>query len=184
MESPPDDPRTTDPTSSSASGAGTPPAHGAEASHFTLVDANGTALLAPTRNDIEQRLSGDAYFWLDLHQPTADDIAMLGGIFAFHPLSLEDAAHFGQRPKIDPYDGYAYLVVYGAAPDEDGLVEVHCFSAERYLVTVRHDDCPAFSSLQKRYMARPDSLSDETMLALPRRGRADGQLLSIPVGAR
>ena len=53
MESPPDDPRTTDPTSSSASGAGTPPAHGAEASHFTLVDANGAVLLAPTRNDIE-----------------------------------------------------------------------------------------------------------------------------------
>ena len=164
MESPPDDPRPTDPTSSSASAAGAPPADGAEASHFTLVDADGAVLVAPTRNDIEQRLAGEAYFWLDLHQPTADDIAMLGAVFAFHPLSLEDAAHFGQRPKIDPYDGYAYLVVYGASPDEDGLVEVHSFSAERYLVTVRHDDCPAFSTLLKRYMARPDSLSDETML--------------------
>ena len=42
---------------------------------------------------------------------------------------------------------------------------MHSFSAERYLVTVRHDDCPAFTALLKRYMARPDALTDEeTML--------------------
>ena len=89
---------------------------------------------------------------------------MLGEVFGFHPLALEDSAAFGQRPKIDPYDTYAFLVVYGAAPDDDGLVEVHCFSAEHYLVTVRHDDCPAFVDLHKRYMARPETLDDEAML--------------------
>jgi magnesium transporter len=164
MESLPDDPRASVPASSSAAAEAEPPMEAIERSHLTLVDATGDVLSAPTREDIEQRLKSHTYFWLDLHQPSADDVAMLGKVFGFHPLALEDSANFDQRPKIDPYDTYAFMVVYGATPDDDGLVEVHCFSAEHYLVTVRHDDCPAFVNLQKRYMARPDTLNDESML--------------------
>jgi len=136
----------------------------AGASRLTLVDAGGTVLSAPERDDIETRVRGESFFWLDVHGPTSRDVAMLGDVFRFHPLALEDSAEFGQRPKIEPYDDYAFLVVYGAASDDDGLVEVHCFSAEHYLVTVRHDDCPAFVSLHKRYLARPDTLDGEAML--------------------
>jgi magnesium transporter len=131
---------------------------------LTLVDAGGAVLSAPGRDDIETRVRGNSFFWLDVHGPTSRDVAMLGDVFGFHPLALEDSAEFGQRPKIETYDSYAFLVVYGAASDDDGLVEVHCFSAERYLVTVRHDDCPAFVSLHKRCLARPDTLDDEAML--------------------
>jgi len=45
---------------------------------------------------------------------------MLAEVFAFHPLALEDSRAFGQRPKLDNYDDFAFMVVYGAAPDEDG----------------------------------------------------------------
>jgi magnesium transporter len=137
---------------------------GVGGSRFTLVDAGGTVLSAPERDHIETRVHGKTFFWLDVHAPTSRDIAMLGEVFGFHPLALEDSADFGQRPKIEPYDAYAFLVVYGAASDDDGLVEVHCFSAEHYLVTVRHDDCPAFVELHKRYLARPETLDDEAML--------------------
>jgi magnesium transporter len=57
-----------------------------------------------------------------------------------------------------------FLVVYGATHDEDGLVEIHCFSAESYLVTVRHDDCPTFSTLQRRYMHQAGGVANEPML--------------------
>ncbi len=140
------------------------PSPSVEGSRFTLVDASGTVLSSPTRREIETRVRGQTFFWLDVHAPSAPEIALLGEVFGFHPLALEDSAQFGQRPKIDPYDAYAFLVVYGSAPDDDGLVEVHCFSAERYLVTVRHDDCPAFNALQKRYLARPEMLDTEAML--------------------
>jgi magnesium transporter len=163
MQPLPDDPRADDRTASAGAPAAELPEELA-GSHLTLVDAAGAVLSSPTRDDIEQRLKDQTYFWLDLHQPTADDIEVLGEVFGFHPLALEDSANFDQRPKIDPYDDYAFMVVYGASPDEDGLVEVHCFTAEHYLVTVRHDDCPAFVNLQKRYMARPDALKDESML--------------------
>jgi magnesium transporter len=163
MQPLPDDPRAGDRTPSTGAAAAELPEELA-GSHLTLVDAADTVLSSPTRDDIERRLKDQTYFWLDLHQPTADDIDMLGEVFGFHPLALEDSAYFDQRPKIDPYDDFAFMVVYGATHDKDGLVEVHCFTAERYLVTVRHDDCPAFVNLQKRYMARPDTLEDESML--------------------
>jgi magnesium transporter len=161
---PSDEPDASDVTSAVATTDAEPAQEVAVGSHRTLVDATGNVLDAPERGDIEQRLRDKTYFWLDLHQPDADDIETIGDIFGFHPLALEDSAHFDQRPKIDSYDDYAFLVVYGATHDADGLVEVHCFTSEHYLVTVRHDDCPTFVDLQKRYMARPDTLSDESML--------------------
>ena len=164
MESHSDEPTTSDGAPNGGAVAAEPPGEAGSGSSLTLVDAAGEVLASPDRGDIEQRLRAKTYFWLDLHRPAAHDIAMLGEIFGFHPLALEDSSNFDQRPKIDPYDDYAFLVVYGASSDADGLVEVHCFSAEHYLVTVRHDDCPAFVNLQTRYMKRPDTLSDESML--------------------
>ena len=62
-----------------------------------------------------------------------------------HPLALEDAENFDQRPKIDDYGDHVQLVVFGAVLDADGLVEVHCLMSESYLVTLHADDCPAFT---------------------------------------
>src|SRR4051794_23714157 len=105
-----------------------PPRAVVEGTRWSLVDIKHTVLDAPTREDVQQRLDGGVFFWLDIHQPEPDDIEALRELFAFHPLALEDSTNFGQRPKIDTYDDFAFLVVYGAAGsgDDDGLVEVHC----------------------------------------------------------
>jgi magnesium transporter len=114
-----------------------------------MVDANGAH--DPIDADaIAKHLESGEFFWLDLHKPTADDLALLSDVFKFHPLAVEDATHFGQRPKYDPFDEFAYLVVYGANEDKDGLVEVHCFFSGSYLVTVHRDSCPPFDDLRKR----------------------------------
>lgn len=99
---------------------------------------------------VERHLADGRFFWLDLHGPSDDDLAMLRDDFGFHPLALEDAAHFGQRPKLDEFDDYLYLVAFGANTDKDGLVEVHFFLSTRYLVTVHHDDCPPFREVRAR----------------------------------
>jgi magnesium transporter len=107
-----------------------------------------------TRANVERLLSRERFFWLDVARPTADDFAVLRDVFHFHPLAIEDSEDFGQRPKIDDYGDYIFLVVYGAVPDEDRLAEVHCFYSEHYLVTVRRDDAPAFTELRRRYAMR------------------------------
>jgi magnesium transporter len=62
--------------------------------------------------------------------------------FAFHTLAVEDAEHFGQRPKIEEYDGFTYFVVHGAdASAPANTVEVHVFYSEKHVVTVHHGAC-------------------------------------------
>jgi magnesium transporter len=104
------------------------------------------------------------FFWIDLHMPTAEDLALLRESFHFHPLALEDSEHFGQRAKIDDYDDFVFIVVYGAVPDEDRLVEVHCFYSERFLITLHHDEAPAFGELRRRYRMRKQPIAKPSLL--------------------
>ena len=106
------------------------------------------------------------FFWLDLHRPSPDEIGMLGELFALHPLAVEDVSHFGQRPKLDSYDDFMLLVAYGANADRDGLVEVHCFLSDHYLITVHRDDCPAFEELRRRTARDPAFITRGTPLLL------------------
>jgi magnesium transporter len=113
-----------------------------------LVDASGAH--GVDRDVVRAHLEGGEFFWLDLHRPRAAELALLDDPFGLHPLAVEDAEHFGQRPKLEEYDGFVYLVVFGANADRDGLVEVHCFLSEKYLVTVHRDVCPSFDDLRRQ----------------------------------
>jgi magnesium transporter len=130
-------------------------------------------LVAPTspgaeatglREVVEGKLRAGEFFWLDLHAPSGEELELLRDPFGFHPLAVEDSEHFGQRPKAEDYEGFLFLVVYGWAPDEDGLVEVHCFVSERFLVTVRRDEAPSLDALRARYERDPDLFPTGTLL--------------------
>ena len=84
-----------------------------------VVHHEGSGRVHFSRETVEGLLAGGAFFWLDLDQPSAADFEILRDVFGFHPLAVEDSEHFGQRAKIDDYDDFVFLVVYGAAPDED-----------------------------------------------------------------
>jgi magnesium transporter len=104
-----------------------------------------------SRDSVERLLAGGKFFWLDLYRPEPADFEILTDVFMFHPLAVQDSEHFDQRAKIDEYDDFTFIVIYGASPDGDRLVEVHCFDSERFLVTVHRDDCPTFAELRQRY---------------------------------
>jgi magnesium transporter len=99
------------------------------------------------RDAIAELLRRDEYFWLDLTDPGADEIAALGEIFDFHPLVLEDLAKRNQRPKLDDFDDNMFLVYYGVADSEADstgkveLEEVHAFLSGGYIVTVHPRRC-------------------------------------------
>jgi magnesium transporter len=125
-----------------------------------LLDREGAVQPRSDRVSIESRLSSGEFFWLDLHEPSKDDFELLRDVFKFHPLALEDSEQFGQRPKAEDYGDFVFIVFFGASPppDEDRLVEVHCFYSERFLVTVRQDEAPACHTLRERYSKRPGRL--------------------------
>jgi magnesium transporter len=116
------------------------------------------------RRTVSELLATEAFFWLDLDRPAPEDFEILRDVFAFHPLAVEDSEHFDQRAKIDDYDDFVFLVVYGASADDDKLVEVHCFYSDRFLVTVHHDDCPAFAELRGRYQQSNEAIDRPSLL--------------------
>jgi len=117
-----------------------------------------------TSDSAAELLAAGTFFWLDLDRPDADDFEILREVFGFHPLAVEDSEHFDQRAKIEEYDDFVFIVVYGASPDEDRLVEVHCFYSERFLLTVHHDDCPAFAEIRRRYLERDEAIDRPSLL--------------------
>src|ERR1700691_4947456 len=91
----------------------------AEAQHPDRASSTGFRAIVPCltevdRGRIEELIARDQFFWLDLTAPASEDVEILRELFGFHPLALEDALHFGQRPKLDHYEDYVFLVFYGA----------------------------------------------------------------------
>lgn len=129
--------------------------------HLVTVDGQSHDI---TPDTVKVLIDSSARFWLDLDGLDKDTAeSLLHRTFGFHPLAVEDAEHFGQRPKIDSYEGYALIVVFGATP-EGNLVEVHCFYTENYLVTVHHDACSPLSGLADRLKQQAGPRPDHVML--------------------
>jgi magnesium transporter len=115
--------------------------------HLITVDGKEHEL---TTDNVRSLLGSATRFWLDLvaPDPTVSE-TLLSDTLGFHPLAVEDAVHFGQRPKLDAYDDFTLLVVYGVSGNGH-LVELHCFYTDTYLVTVHHQPCPDLAGLTER----------------------------------
>jgi magnesium transporter len=107
-----------------------------------LTAADGSTVDA-TLSEVQRRGQGTDFFWLDLDGLDAEASDLLLHGLGFHPLAVEDADHFGQRPKLEDYDGFTYLVIHGAQTENPvSTVEVHLFYAKGRVVTVHRGDAP------------------------------------------
>ncbi len=91
--------------------------------------------------------------WVDVVDPTPEEIAHIGEKFGFHPLALEDVQRGGQRPKIDQYDGYQYIVFYGLTTETDRCKshEVDIFLGKHYMVTFHDSLLPVMGETATRW---------------------------------
>src|SRR6266508_207163 len=95
--------------------------------------------------------------WLDIQDPAESDINVLRQEFGFHELSLEDATRREQRPKVDEYPGYYFIVLYAAsAADGIGTHEIHCFWGKNYVVTLHDGPLAAVDTAIKRWASADD----------------------------
>ena len=111
-------------------------------------------------------------FWMDMQDPDEEDFKILAGAFKFHPLTIEDVKNRGQRPKLDDYDGYRFMVLFSARWTDAGELETdeyHLYISDDYLVIDAVVD-PTFDALQ-----RLDSTIDELESAIV--DRADPEQL-------
>jgi len=78
--------------------------------------------------------------WHHIHQPIDKDFDFLKDKFHFHPLDIEDCKSLNQRPKIDIYDDYYFLILHFPNFDKQNLFiktkEVKIFWGEDYIITI------------------------------------------------
>jgi magnesium transporter len=93
--------------------------------------------------------------WMDVQDPGPAELSVLQEEFGFHPLALEDVATGRQRPKVDEYKGYLFVVTYGVAPGEGSeefqTLEVNLFIGRNYLVSVHRGRVPALEDAFGRW---------------------------------
>ncbi|RFU87234.1 magnesium and cobalt transport protein CorA [Streptomyces triticagri] len=111
----------------------------------------------------EARTSGDAFLWIGLHEPTADEFDRVTHEFGLHPLAVEDALKAHQRPKLEVYDDSLFVVlkpvVYDDVADTVTAGEVMVFIGDSFVVTVRHGAGAPLAAVRHRLEHDPDVLA-------------------------
>jgi magnesium transporter len=96
------------------------------------------AVVRPRREPAELT-SGDLT-WIHLDAPDPEAAMELAERFGWHPLDIEDVLSKRQRPKIDEYDDYRFVVlhfpVYDKAVQRLNAAELDIFLGHGYLVTL------------------------------------------------
>ena len=107
---------------------------------------------------IDELTARGEFFWLDLVDPSEQELNALAQRLGWHPLALEDTREFGQRPKIDRYGDHMLLVFYGARAighDAPSMIEVHLLVSGDWVVTVRRGQADPIDALRRRTTEDP-----------------------------
>jgi len=128
---------------------------------------NGTAHLTELGDprQIKQCLdAGDQLIWLDLTDPQPEELELIAREFSLHPLAIEDAGKGNQRPKIDDYENFYFMVIFAleqvTEERSDGrssntgrfrIQELDLFIGERFLITVHKAPLPFLDIMRERW---------------------------------
>jgi magnesium transporter len=92
----------------------------------------------------EAARGGDAFVWVGLHEPEADELDRVSALFELHPLAVEDALHAHQRPKLERYGEGLFLVLktlwYVDELDAVETGEINLFLGRDFVISVRHGE--------------------------------------------
>ena len=92
--------------------------------------------------------------WINIERPGPIDRAWLEEHFEFHPLDYEDVASRNQRPKIDEYPDYLFIVlhfpVFDKAVGRLNAAELDIFVGPDFLITLPNRPIPPVEYLFER----------------------------------
>ncbi len=105
--------------------------------------------------------------WINIVHPSHEDIAHLRRYYPFHPLDLEDCMSSIERPKVDEYEDYLFIVMHFPVYDPNERVsrisEVDIFIGNGYLITLHSGELKPlvqlFEECQKDERARARHMS-------------------------
>lgn len=126
-----------------------------------IADANGARATSP-EEAMAAVAAGTANAWIDLD---AEEEAAATAVLAplhIHPLVLDDMVMEINRPKVDNYGDYLYVVVHSARWDSEKPVlrEVDVVVGERWLVTYHDGGTRSVSAAHEILARRPELLAN------------------------
>ena len=98
--------------------------------------------------------------WINIERPAPIDRAWLEEHFDFHPLDYEDVLSRNQRPKIDEYPDYLFIVLYFPVFDKAvgrlNAAELDVFVGPDFLITLPNTPLPPVEYLFERCRSYED----------------------------
>src|SRR5437879_13288596 len=124
----------------------------------TLITTNGRSLASDDAHIARAfQVCSTEGLWLDIEAPDDDDYRLLEETFKFHPLTIEDIKHQNQRPKVDEYPDFNFVVLFQALWEKDrvDVLEHHLYVGPTYLITVHQEHSPAVVDVHDRVARSP-----------------------------
>jgi magnesium transporter len=122
-----------------------------------LIDAR--AEQADQAPRIEQ-IQAEGLRWVNIERPGAAERAWLEEHFSFHALDLEDVVSRNQRPKIDEYEDYVFIVlhfpVFDPAAGRLNAGELDLFVGPGFLITLPNQPLQPVEYLFERCRAKEE----------------------------
>lgn len=97
------------------------------------IDTNGSVQYELSLRELKK--PNIVWYWVDFQEPTDEEIKLLSRFFHFHPLAIEDCLEFVQRPKMDFYDTYMFIVLHAIHQKTLQAEEVDVFVSSSFIVT-------------------------------------------------
>jgi len=98
--------------------------------------------------------SSNSVTWININGLNhTNDIEKIGEHYNLHPLVLEDIVNIGQRPKIDEYDNYLFVVLKMLYYNKDENIvseQVSFILGENYVLSFQEAEGDVFDSIRNR----------------------------------
>lgn len=108
--------------------------------------------------DIKKAFTRKDILWVDIEQPKEEEINILRDVFNFHPLAIEDCVNSKQRPKVDQYKDFYFIIMHALEKNDDirvSVSELNIFLGENYIVTFHKKNIKFIESVYERYQKTP-----------------------------
>jgi len=129
-----------------------------EAPIITLIEYGPDSLEERTDVDCDEllwHLNNELVTWINIDGlGDLTVLRILGQRFNLHPLALEDVLDTNQRPKVEQYDDYLFLVakmIYVEQDKKIGAEQVSMFLGKTFLITIQEEaDFDVFEPVRAR----------------------------------
>jgi len=125
---------------------------------ITLIEYDRAHLeerIIDNKEELLSHLDNQRVTWINIDGlGDIDILRLLGSRFNLHPLALEDVLATGQRPKVEPYDGYLFIIVqmlYLNNTEQMCGEQVSMFLGKNFLITLQEEaDFDVFEPVRAR----------------------------------